>query len=301
MPTSLHSAFMASKSFVRLVHTASATAHRMSGSHTIRTGACLIIGDEVLNGKIKDTNSYNFARFCFANSIDLKRIEVVGDVESEIVEAAARMARDYDFVVTSGGIGPTHDDITYQSLAKAFGLPLELHAETAERMGRLARTKIDRKANPDAWAAQMRMATLPSSPDPAQMSVLYPMPQSWVPVVVLASKVHVLPGVPSLFTGLLDGVLPTLLPRIVRRDMLRLLVKTAKPESVMAPFLTELQARADPLGIKIGSYPHMLARVNTVSIVGESQHEAAMRQMVADTEAALEGNEITLAEEETLH
>lgn len=82
--------------------------------------SCLIIGDEVLNGKTKDTNSNFLAQFCFTAGIDLKRIEVIADDEEEIIEAARRMSEKYDWVISSGGIGPTHDDITYQSMAKAF-------------------------------------------------------------------------------------------------------------------------------------------------------------------------------------
>lgn len=75
--------------------------------HPVRTAACLIIGDEVLNGKTKDSNSNFLAKFLFDLAIDLKRIEVIADDEDEIVEAVTRLAARYDFVITSGGIGPT--------------------------------------------------------------------------------------------------------------------------------------------------------------------------------------------------
>ena len=73
----------------------------------IHTAGCIIIGDEVLGGKTVDTNSTYMAKFCFNLGMSLKRIEVIGDDESEIVEATRRMSDNYDFVVTSGGIGPT--------------------------------------------------------------------------------------------------------------------------------------------------------------------------------------------------
>jgi molybdopterin-biosynthesis enzyme MoeA-like protein len=73
----------------------------------INTAACLIIGDEVLGGKTVDTNSAYFAKFCFSLGINLRRIEVIADDEGEIVEAVQRMSKNYDMVVTSGGIGPT--------------------------------------------------------------------------------------------------------------------------------------------------------------------------------------------------
>jgi len=73
----------------------------------IHTAGCIIIGDEVLGGKTVDTNSAYFAKFCFSLGIALKRIEVIADDEDEIIEAARRMSKNYDLVVTSGGIGPT--------------------------------------------------------------------------------------------------------------------------------------------------------------------------------------------------
>ena len=73
----------------------------------VKTAGCLIIGDEVLNGKTKDSNSNFFAKMCFNLGIELKRIEVIADDEAEIVEAARRMTKEYDFVISSGGIGPT--------------------------------------------------------------------------------------------------------------------------------------------------------------------------------------------------
>ncbi|KLJ10295.1 hypothetical protein EMPG_14329 [Blastomyces silverae] len=105
------------------VHIPAATAARSLGSplsmtsytetalanskKTIHTAACLIIGDEVLGGKTVDTNSPFFAKYCFSMGVSLKRIEVIADDESEIIEAVKRMSEKYDFVVTSGGIGPT--------------------------------------------------------------------------------------------------------------------------------------------------------------------------------------------------
>lgn len=78
----------------------------------IHTAGCIIIGDEVLGGKTVDTNSAYFAKFCFKLGISLKRIEVIADDEGEIVEAVRRMSSNYDFVVTSGGIGPTYNSST---------------------------------------------------------------------------------------------------------------------------------------------------------------------------------------------
>ncbi|KAK9466453.1 MoaB/Mog domain-containing protein [Lipomyces arxii] len=273
---------------------------RAMATHSLSTAACLIIGDEVLNGKIREANSYTFAKFCFEIGLDLQRIEVIGDEEDEIVEACQRMAKKYDFVVTSGGIGPTHDDITYQSVAKAFDLPLALHDETVQRMKRMGRRKIDPN-DKAAVAAQMRMATLPYGSTPAESDYLYTLENSWVPVVCVASKIHILPGIPQLFNGLLFGLRQHILPRVPPSQRKhRLLVTTNKMESEMAPFLTELQSRVNDKGIKIGSYPHMSAGINTVSIIGKEEYLEYMRGLVREVEDTLEGSEISVEDEAKL-
>lgn len=86
--------------------------HPLGPGKHVKTAGCIIIGDEVLNGKTNDTNSNFLAKLLFDVGVDLKRIEVIPDEEEEIVEAARRMVDKYDFVCASGGIGPTHDDIT---------------------------------------------------------------------------------------------------------------------------------------------------------------------------------------------
>jgi hypothetical protein len=159
------------------------------------------------------------AKWCFKNGISLKRIETIEDDEEEIVEAVRRMSERYDFVVTSGGIGPTHDDITYPSIAKAFNLPLTLHDATAQRMRRLSNHTKDGDFDWDVDTpqrdAKLRMARFPlaissSSSSSAiaaddddnetqeRRSVIFPYEDLWVPVVVVNGNVHILPGVPQL-------------------------------------------------------------------------------------------------------
>src|SRR5579872_1031746 len=93
------------------------------------TAAILIIGDEILSGRTQDTNTNYIARQLSALGIDLKEVRVVGDVEAEIVAALNALRARYDFVFTTGGIGPTHDDITADSIAKAFGVGIGYHPE----------------------------------------------------------------------------------------------------------------------------------------------------------------------------
>jgi len=184
---------------------ASATTADERNSCKIHTAACLIIGDEVLGGKTKDTNSHFMAKWCFDHGIDLKRVEVIADDASEIIEAVRRMSSRYHFVVTSGGIGPTHDDITYDSIAKAFDLPLKLHEDAYARMKKMSRTHKEQpnfdwnNENDPAVHAKLRMVRLPTD-ETRDMSqqVLFPCENLWVPVSVVNGNVHILPGVPAL-------------------------------------------------------------------------------------------------------
>lgn len=208
-----------------------------------------------------DTNSAYLAKFCFSLGINLKRIEVIGDEKSEIVEAVRRMSSNYDFVVTSGGIGPTHDDITYDSIASAFGLPLVLHDETFARMKRLSRPH---PSQPDfswdtpspALEAKKRMVILPHDKTlPDEDQVVFTAPELWVPVSVVNGNVHILPGVPRLFERMLDGLKPRLLPRLTDpegKSVYRVMFSTPLAESAVATYLTELAAKVEPKGIKVG-------------------------------------------------
>ncbi|ODN78639.1 hypothetical protein L202_04232 [Cryptococcus amylolentus CBS 6039] len=238
----------------------------------IQTAGCLIIGDEVLNGKTKDSNSNFFAQYCFDLGIDLKRIEVIADDEDEIVEAARRMTEKYDFVVTSGGIGPTHDDITYASLAKAFNLPLVHHPETLRRMWALTtpeRRKELEAASQAQREARERMALFPTwkKEGDAKSEAIFVEADKWVPVVRLGGKLCVFPGIPSLFQQLLLALTPYLPLPPASSKPFRHLIYTSKPESAIAPYLTELQARVKKEGIRIGSYPYLYQGVH-VSLIG---------------------------------
>jgi len=232
----------------------------------IRTAAALIIGDEILNGKTHDMNSNYFAKYCFEHGIDLKRIEVIADDEDQIIEASRRMVKNYDFVVTSGGIGPTHDDITYASLAKAFSQSLAHHPETLTRMTQMIKHRTWMATQtPQQRAATERMALFPD-----RAEVLFVAEDIWVPVVRLEGKLCIFPGIPSLFEKMLTALTPLLpLPPRTERP-LRIQVFTERPESMIAPYLTKLQSRLRPHGIQVGSYP-VLGQGVFVSLIGRDQ------------------------------
>jgi len=248
----------------------------------ILTAAALIIGDEILNGKTHDRNSNYFARYCFEKGIELKRIEVISDNEEEIIEASRRMVGKYDFVITSGGIGPTHDDITYASLAKSFNQSLTHHAETLERMREMYKSR--------PWIANMeeeqKTATRRMALFPENAEVIFVGKDIWVPVVRLEGKLCIFPGIPTLFQKMLDGLTPYLpLPPPSERP-LRLQIFTSRPESIIAPFLTALQFRVREQGIQVGSYP-VLRKGVYVSLIGRNQ--ALVREVAAEVESGVGG------------
>ncbi|CAG8619773.1 12503_t:CDS:2 [Ambispora gerdemannii] len=246
-----------------------------------KTAACLVIGDEILNGKTVDTNSGYFAKFCFDLGIDVKRIEVIPDEEDTIIEAVRRLSSNYDFVVTSGGVGSTHDDITYPSIAHAFGLELVYHKQTMDRMiGSMKNHPLlKKKLSAEVTTANKRMTLFPTP-----SLVVYPNETIWVPIVIVNNNVHILPGIPSLFRGLLGEFDKYFAQQ--GEKFIRVFVRTYQPESFIAPVLTEVQKKVAHLGVKVGSYPKwtnekrwvvvsFLAREKRKSVVEELAKEVA--------------------------
>lgn len=266
------------------------------GGHSIFTAAAVIIGDEVLNGKIKDTNSKYFADFCFKNNINLKNITVVPDEEDEIVDTIQRLKDKYDFIITTGGIGPTHDDITYEAIAKAFGVHVAIDEHLKQQMSELGSGKPKGEA---AYKAQLRMATIPvsSKSKGVWVDTIYTNKFSWVPIVVLNHQVHIFPGIPQLFESMLNGLLPHIKHRIMNDELVRYYVATHMRESEMAPYLSRKQKESDHLGIKIGSYPHVNHGLNTVSIIGNINENKFIRELVKDIVKNVKGDEISKEQE----
>ncbi|KAJ7594269.1 MoaB/Mog domain-containing protein [Mycena floridula] len=263
----------------------------------VRTAAVLVIGDEILNGKTLDRNSHHFAQYAFRHGIDLQRIEVIPDDQTTIIEASRRMVQNYDLVVTSGGIGPTHDDKTYASLAKAFNQSQVHHAETQRRMDEMNK-HAPWVANQNASQRHCyeKMALFPE-----QAEVLFVQPDIWVPVVRLEGKLCILPGIPALFQRLLRGLTPyLLLPPSIERPM-RIQIFTKQSESMIAPYLTTLQARMKKHGIQVGSYPVVGQAGVFVSLVGRDQHlhqdpqlpRTWLAQAAYEVEKELEGRIVT--------
>lgn len=215
------------------------------------------------------------------------------------------MSSSYDFVITSGGIGPTHDDITYASIAKAFNLPLIKHDAALEKMKALSKPRPGQP--PTNWdedtpqrRAKYRMIELPYDeklPDAEQ--VVFPAPDLWVPISIVNGNVHIFPGIPRLFEKMLTGLKPSLLPRLTDpegKGVHRILFSTPLPESEVAGFLTEMSAKVEEKGVKVGSYPRWGKSRNTVTLVGRD--EEFMESLVPEVERGVKGRRVQVEGED---
>ncbi len=164
----------------------------------IITAAMVVIGDEILSGRTKDKNIGFVADYLTALGIDLKEVRVVPDEEDEIVAAINAVRSRYTYVFTSGGIGPTHDDITADSIAKAFGVGID-HDPRAVKI--LADHYAPRGV--ELNEARLRMARIPFGADLIENAV------SKAPGFRIGN-VHVMAGVPSVLQSMMDAVAPTL-------------------------------------------------------------------------------------------
>lgn len=208
----------------------------MTEAKTI-TAAVLVIGDEILSGRTQDTNTHYIARFLAALGIDLKEARVVGDVEDEIVAALNALRNRYTYVFTTGGIGPTHDDITADAIAKAFGVGIDYHPEALAMLA--ARYK-----NPaDFNESRKRMARVPLG------GVLVKNTVSTAPGFRVGN-VYTMAGVPMIMRGMLENIAPELERGAIVHART---VGTRLGEGRIAAALARIQTEHP--GVSIGSYP----------------------------------------------
>jgi molybdenum cofactor synthesis domain-containing protein len=200
------------------------------------TAAVLIIGDEILSGRTQDTNLRDIAKYLGVHGVDLAEARTVPDVMEEIVAALNALRARYDYVITTGGIGPTHDDITADAVALAFGVELYEHPEIIALL----------KARPglELNAARRRMARVPEG------GILVRNPVSGPPGFNIGN-VFVLAGVPSIMRGMLEDVGHRLRGGAV--TVARTVRVEGSGEGVIAAPLEEV-AKAHP-AMSLGSYP----------------------------------------------
>lgn len=242
------------------------------------TAAILVIGDEILSGRTGDKNIGYIAQYLTATGIDLREARVVPDVEDEIVAAVNALRRRYTYVFTTGGIGPTHDDITAEAVAKAFGVPIDVD----ERVVELMRERLPTR---EINAARLRMARIPAGARLIENAV------SKVPGFAI-ENVFVMAGVPAIMQAMLDAVAPTL--KTGARVLSRSVAAGLKEGDIGEP-LAGLQAEFPD--VAMGSYPTFDEKVGfTTTLVLRSRDagrldaaEAAVKAMLEAVRARLAG------------
>ncbi len=204
------------------------------------TAGLVVIGDEILSGRTKDVNIGTIADFCTDLGIELREVRVVSDVEEAIIAAVRALSAAYTYVFTTGGIGPTHDDITADAVAKAFDVALPINPD--------ARALLEKRwaeMGTEANEARLRMARIPEG------ASLILNPVSAAPGFRIGN-VHVMAGVPKIMRAMLESIAPTLEGgRKVRSITIRCRVGEG---TIGTPFATLAEQFPD---VKMGSYPQM--------------------------------------------
>lgn len=232
------------------------------------TAAMLVIGDEILSGRTRDANMHYLAGQLTEMGIDLKEVRVVSDDREAISAATKALSTSYDHVFTSGGIGPTHDDITADCIAAAFGA----HIDVRDDARALLQAHYDRSGQ-ELNEARLRMARIPDG------AVLIDNPVSTAPGFSL-QNVHVMAGVPSVFKAMVASVLPTLTGGA---PLLSRTLRMMKGEGDLAGPLGAF-AKEFP-DLSVGSYPFQKDGVYGSNIVVRGSDAAILDRAMAALEA----------------
>jgi len=230
------------------------------------TAAILVIGDEILSGRTKDKNIGYIAEYLTRIGIDVREVRVVPDVEEEIVAAVNALRTRYTYLFTTGGIGPTHDDITADSVARAFGVGISVNDEAVAML-------LERIRPEDLNEARLRMARIPHG------ATLVPNPVSKAPGFRLGNVI-VMAGIPSVMQAMLDEVAPTLetgIPLISET-----VVVNHREGDVAAPLRAIQEAAPD---VQIGSYPFFENGIYGTRVVVRGRDPEAVRAVAGQVEA----------------
>ncbi|MCB9989503.1 MAG: competence/damage-inducible protein A [Rhodospirillales bacterium] len=224
------------------------------------TAALIIIGNEILSGRTHDTNTPWIAEKLTIHGVALEEIRVVPDIESAIIRAVNALRERYDYVFTTGGIGPTHDDITAASIAKAFDLPLERHEDAYKVLE-------DYYGIDDLTPTRAKMSLMPRG------AGLIPNPVSGAPGFNIGN-VYVMAGVPRIMQAMFDHIIREIRPG---PPILSSTVTCAMAESTLADDMEELQALFPD--VQIGSYPHYRGGSLGLSVVMRTTDDALLRRV----------------------
>ena len=239
-----------------------------AGEKTVTAGV-VIIGNEILSGRTRDANLGFLGERLNEIGVRLMEGRVVADLEPAIVEAVNQLRHRYDYVFTTGGIGPTHDDITVDCIAAAFGLPVVVHPE--------ARRLLEAFYGAEINEARLRMARAPEG------AALIENPVSVAPGLRIGN-VYVLAGIPQIMQAQFDSLRHELAGG---RPMLSRSLPVAIPESVVAPGLAALQERFPQ--VEMGSYPFQRGGRFGTSLVLRSTDEALLARAEAELQDILRG------------
>ncbi len=212
------------------------------------TAGIIIIGNEVLSGRTKDINTSNLAKWLNTLGIQVKEVRVIPDIETSIVSTVNSLRKKFNYIFTTGGIGPTHDDITAESISKAFNLEYGFHKD--------AYSILEKYYKPGEFnEGRQKMAKMPTS------SKLILNPTSGAPGFYV-ENVFCLPGVPSILQSMIGGLNNIL---IGGDPILNITINLRTVESNIASSITEIQNKNK--NVEIGSYPFFKAGKLGVSIV----------------------------------
>lgn len=212
------------------------------------TAAVMVVGNEILSGRTLDKNTQWIAERLGMRGIILREARVIPDEEDVIIKTLNELRARETYIFTTGGIGPTHDDITAASVAKAFGVAIERNQEAYQ-------TLLDYYGPQELTEARARMALIPVG------ASLIPNPVSGAPGFIM-DNVHVMAGVPRIMQAMLDHVLQNIKGGAL---VLSNTITCALPESVIAKALAELQQEYRM--VEIGSYPHFKLGALGLSVV----------------------------------
>jgi molybdenum cofactor synthesis domain-containing protein len=239
----------------------------MSTDHKLSC-ACLLIGDELLSGRTRDSNAHHLGARLHERGLSLIEVRIVPDEHDLIVGALRDLRARAAFVFTSGGIGPTHDDITADAIADAMGVSI------GEREDALAILREHYAAKgEDVTDSRRRMARIPKG------ARLIPNPISAAPGFVI-ENVFVMAGVPAIFEAMLEAVLPDL-PEGERETVYS--ITGELPESRLSEGLRDLEAALK--GLKIGSYPGKTGRGGPLTVICRSRHAPTAEQAARAVQA----------------
>ncbi|NKB52088.1 MAG: competence/damage-inducible protein A [Rhizobiaceae bacterium] len=236
----------------------------------IVTAAMLVIGDEILSGRTKDKNIGFVADYLTGMGIDLNEVRIVADEKHAIIEAVNALRRSYDYVFTTGGIGPTHDDITAESIAEAFGVPCEPHPKAMQEMAQYYASR-----DMEFTKARQRMARTPRGAE------LIDNPISKAPGIRI-ENVHIMAGVPQIMQAMMDAIAPTLEGG---QKILSQTVDCPYGEGTVGGPLGEIQDKHP--NTMIGSYPRYENGNYSTQIVVRGRDQNAVALAIKDVKIML--------------